>query len=107
MNKPYRGEGPQPRPAAAAFDWTGLAWSTTTGPAPNFSAPRRRLSTSGRPRSKAQRLARAGVEVTAVDFSHAQVERARRLWDGEPRLTFVPAEACAFLDQAPHRFDVI
>ncbi|MFJ3098311.1 class I SAM-dependent methyltransferase [Streptomyces hydrogenans] len=45
--------------------------------------------------------------MTAVDFSHAQVERARRLWDGEPRLTFVHAEACAFLDQAPHRFDVI
>ncbi|MEV7536997.1 class I SAM-dependent methyltransferase [Streptomyces hydrogenans] len=45
--------------------------------------------------------------MTAVDFSHAQVERARRLWYGEPRLTFVHAEACAFLDQAPHRFDVI
>ncbi|MFB7580789.1 hypothetical protein ACFXHD_09045 [Streptomyces hydrogenans] len=25
MSKPYRGEGPQPRPAAAAFDWTGVA----------------------------------------------------------------------------------
>ncbi|MEU2244938.1 class I SAM-dependent methyltransferase [Streptomyces sp. NPDC018338] len=52
-------------------------------------------------------LARTGVEVTAVDFSAVQVDRARLLWVGEPRLTFVHAEACAFLDEDPCRFDAI
>ncbi|MFD7863024.1 class I SAM-dependent methyltransferase [Streptomyces sp. NPDC059783] len=52
-------------------------------------------------------LARAGVEVTAVDFSVVQVERARRFWKGERRLTFVHAGACAFLDADGPRFDAI
>ncbi|MGW2657897.1 methyltransferase domain-containing protein [Streptomyces sp. NPDC001478] len=51
-------------------------------------------------------LARAGVEVTAVDFSAVQVERARRFWKGERRLTFVHAGACAFLDADGPRFAI-
>ncbi|MER6477696.1 class I SAM-dependent methyltransferase [Streptomyces filamentosus] len=104
--KPYRGEGPQPRPAATAFDWTDVADDGGPG-AELLGSPKTALDLGPAEGENAAFLARAGVEVTAVDFSRAQVERARRLWDGEPRLTFVHAEACAFLDQTPHRFDAI
>ncbi|MFE5977272.1 class I SAM-dependent methyltransferase [Streptomyces sp. NPDC056460] len=103
--KPYRGEGEQPRPAARAFDWTGLA---DGGPgAEALGSPRTALDMGPPEGENAAVLARAGVEVTAADFSAVQVERARRLWNTEPRLTFVHAEACAFLDQDARRFDAI
>ncbi|MFI8966988.1 class I SAM-dependent methyltransferase [Streptomyces sp. NPDC053493] len=103
--KPYRGEGDQPRPAAGAFDWTGLPGH---GPgAELLGTPVTALDLGPAEGENAAFLARAGVEVTAVDFSAVQVERARRFWDGEPRLTFVHAEACDWLDQEDRRFDAI
>ncbi|MFH8582189.1 methyltransferase domain-containing protein [Streptomyces zaomyceticus] len=103
--KPYRGEGEQPRPAAAAFDWTGPA---DGGPgAELLGTPTTALDLGPAEGENAAFLARAGVEVTAVDFSAAQVERARLLWAGEPRLTFLHAEACAFLETGTSRFDAI
>ncbi|MEV4431409.1 class I SAM-dependent methyltransferase [Streptomyces sp. NPDC049602] len=103
--KPYRGEGDQPRPQAGAFDWTGLA---DGGPgAELLGTPATALDLGPAEGENAAFLAGTGVEVTAVDFSAVQVERARRFWDGEPRLTFVHAEACAFLDESTCRFDAI
>ncbi|MET9078423.1 class I SAM-dependent methyltransferase [Streptomyces sp. NPDC004232] len=52
-------------------------------------------------------LARAGVEVTAVDFSPVQVERAGGFWADLPDLTFVHAEACAYLDDELSEFDAV
>ncbi|MEV4949896.1 class I SAM-dependent methyltransferase [Streptomyces sp. NPDC053755] len=52
-------------------------------------------------------LATQGVEVTAVDFSAVQITRARRFWTGTPRLTFVHAEACTFLDKDTRQFEAI
>ncbi|WP_323182675.1 class I SAM-dependent methyltransferase [Streptomyces sp. NBC_00094] len=90
---------------AGAFDGTGLA---DGGPgAELLGTPATALDFGPAEGENAAVLARTGVEVTAVDFSAVQVERARLLWAGEPRLTFVHAEACAFLDQEPRRFDAI
>ncbi|MDV5143298.1 class I SAM-dependent methyltransferase [Streptomyces sp. SBC-4] len=103
--KPHQGQGDQPRPPARAFDWTGLA---DGGPgAELLRSPATALDLGPAEGENAAVLARAGVEVTAVDFSAVQVERARRFWEGEPRLTFVHAEACAYLDQGTDRFDAI
>ncbi|MCB5166978.1 class I SAM-dependent methyltransferase [Streptomyces bambusae] len=44
-------------------------------------------------------LASSGVQVTAVDFSPIQVERARLFWADLPGPDFVHAEACTFVDQ--------
>ncbi|WP_406862109.1 class I SAM-dependent methyltransferase [Streptomyces sp. HUAS MG47] len=103
--KPYRGKGVQPRPAAGAFDWAGIPGH---GPgAERLGSPTTALDLGPAEGENAAFLARSGVEVTAVDFSAVQVDRARRLWDGEPRLTFVHAEACAYLDANGPRFDAI
>lgn len=103
--KPYRGEGDQPRPAAEAFDWTGVPGH---GPgAELLGDPATALDLGPAEGENAAFLARTGVEVTAVDFSAVQVDRARLFWAGELRLTFVHAEACVFLDQETSRFDAI
>ncbi|MEV7277006.1 class I SAM-dependent methyltransferase [Streptomyces sp. NPDC093111] len=103
--KPHRGEGEQPRPAAGAFDWTGLPGH---GPGvERLGSPATALDLGPAEGENAAFLARAGVEVTAVDFSAAQIARARRFWDGAPRLTFVHAEAGAYLDREEGRFDAI
>ncbi|MEU3740018.1 class I SAM-dependent methyltransferase [Streptomyces sp. NPDC032198] len=46
---------------------------------------------------EASYLARQGTEVTGVDLSRLQVERARAWWSAEPRLRFVQSDACDFL----------
>ncbi|MGW6414860.1 class I SAM-dependent methyltransferase [Streptomyces sp. NPDC055055] len=103
--KPHRGKGDQPRPAARAFDWTGLA---DGGPgAEVLGTPDTALDLGPAEGENAAYLARAGVDVTAVDFSAVQIDRARRFWADEPRLTFTHAEACAFLDQDTRLFDAI
>ncbi|MFD3996276.1 class I SAM-dependent methyltransferase [Streptomyces sp. NPDC058583] len=103
--KPYRGEGDQLRPAAGAFDWTGIPGH---GPgAELLGNPATALDLGPAEGENAAFLARQGVRVTAVDFSSAQVDRARRFWADEPRLTFVHAEACAFLFKEEQRFDAI
>ncbi|TDU01995.1 methyltransferase family protein [Streptomyces sp. 846.5] len=56
---------------------------------------------------EAVHLARLGVHVTALDFSTAQVERARAWWEGTPNLDIVRAEACWYLERAEQRWDAI
>lgn len=103
--KPHRGEDPQPRPAADRFDWTGVPG---TGPgAEILGTPWTALDLGPAEGENAAFLARAGVSVTAVDFSPVQVERARRFWAGTGGLEFVHAEACAFLDGDVRRWDVV
>ncbi|MGW3135026.1 class I SAM-dependent methyltransferase [Streptomyces sp. NPDC001139] len=103
--KPYRGQGPQPRPSAACFDWTGVPGH---GPgAELLGSPGTALDLGPAEGENAAFLARSGVEVTAVDFSAVQTARAREFWGDLPGLTFVEAEACAFLDDDPRQWDAI
>ncbi|MET8824810.1 class I SAM-dependent methyltransferase [Streptomyces sp. NPDC004610] len=94
--KPHRGQGPQPRPAATRFEWTG-----TPGHGPGaelLGSPAAALDLGPAEGENAAFLARTGVAVTAVDFSPAQVARARAFWADVEGLEFVHADACAFLD---------
>ncbi|MEU3879069.1 MULTISPECIES: class I SAM-dependent methyltransferase [Streptomyces] len=103
--KPHRGEDPQPRPAADRFSWVGLDHE---GPgAELLGSPANALDLGPAEGENAAFLARSGVEVTAVDFSAVQVDRARAFWSGEPGLTFVHAEVCAFLDDNPQEYEAI
>lgn len=103
--KPHRGEGPQPRPEADRFDWTGIPGR---GPgAELLGDPKTALDLGPAEGENAAFLARAGVAVTAVDFSPVQVERAREFWRDVDGLDFVYAEACAFLDGDVRQWDAI
>lgn len=103
--KPYRGEGEQPAPEAGAFRWTQYEGH---GPAEEWlGSPRTALELGSAEGTDAVYLARAGVEVTALDFSPAQVARARRWWADVPRLTFVQAEACAYLEAMRETYDAV
>ncbi|MFE0654003.1 class I SAM-dependent methyltransferase [Streptomyces sp. NPDC059534] len=94
--KRHRGEGDRPRPTTRAFGWTGLA---DGGPgAEVLGTPATALDLGPAEGENAAYLARVGVEVTAVDFSAVQVERARRFWADEPRLTFVHAVGGKWLE---------
>ncbi|MER6352358.1 class I SAM-dependent methyltransferase [Streptomyces sp. NPDC001634] len=103
--KPHRGEGPQPRPAADRFDWTGVDGNGLG--AEILGAPKTALDLGPAEGANAAFLARQGVKVTAVDFSPVQVARARAFWADAPGLEFVHAEACGFLDDDLRRWDVI
>ncbi|GAA3639437.1 class I SAM-dependent methyltransferase [Streptomyces iranensis] len=93
--KPYREEGEQPTPDVETFAWTQYDGH---GPGEEFlGSPRIALELGCAEGKEAVYLARTGVAVTALDFSAAQVARARRWWDGTPGLTFVQAEACGYL----------
>ncbi|WP_367826136.1 class I SAM-dependent methyltransferase [Streptomyces sp. LMG1-1-1.1] len=102
--KPHRGQGDQPRPTARAFDWTGLA---DGGPGAEVLGDPATALDLGPAEGENAAGPFAGVEVTAVDFSAVQIERARRFWADEPRLTSVHAEACAYLDEGTSRFEAI
>ncbi|NSC22966.1 class I SAM-dependent methyltransferase [Streptomyces albus subsp. chlorinus] len=103
--KPYRGEGEQPAPPADRFDWTQYPGH---GPDADLLGPcKTALELGPGEGTEAAYLARLGVQVTAVDFSAVQVERARRFWADEPGVTFVCAEVCSYLDQANTTFDAV
>ncbi|MFD0279513.1 class I SAM-dependent methyltransferase [Kitasatospora sp. NPDC127111] len=103
--RPHRGEGPQERPAAERFDWTGIPGN---GPgAEVLGMPKRALDLGPAEGENAAFLARSGIEVVAVDFSAVQVARARGFWTDLPNLEFVHAEAGAFLDQEEREFDAV
>jgi hypothetical protein len=78
--KPNRGDGLPAAPAVAGFEWTqhgpghgpGAEWLGSPGTALELGAAECR---------EAVQLARSGVRVTALDFSAAQVQRARA-WPG-------------------------
>ncbi|WP_424211909.1 class I SAM-dependent methyltransferase [Streptomyces sp. BI20] len=98
--RPHKGEGPQVRPAAERFDWTGVPGA----PGPDVTLfgeplPAAALDLGPAEGENAAVLARAGVRVTAVDFSAVQVARARGFWADLPNLEFVHAEALAWLDE--------
>ncbi|MFB7476028.1 class I SAM-dependent methyltransferase [Kitasatospora sp. NPDC056184] len=93
------------RPAAERFDWTGIPGN---GPgAEVLGRPATALDLGPAEGENAAVLARAGAEVVAVDFSPVQVARARGFWADLPRLQFVEAEACAFLDRETRTFDAV
>lgn len=95
----------RPRPAADRFDWTGLRGG---GPgAEILGTPWTALDLGPAEGENAAFLARAGVSVTAVDFSPVQVERARRFWADTGGMEFVLAEACTFLNETPLQWDSI
>lgn len=103
--KPYKGEGIQPAPQADRFDWTQYAGY---GPgAELLGRPRRALELGPAEGKEAAHLAHQGVEVTGVDFSPVQVERARAWWKDTPGLSFVQGEACAYLASTPAEYDAI
>ncbi|GAA3864868.1 hypothetical protein GCM10023084_17420 [Streptomyces lacrimifluminis] len=103
--KPYRREGAQPAPQADRFEWTQYPGH---GPgAEVLGRPRRALELGPAEGKEAAHLARRGVEVTGVDFSPVQVERARAWWQDTPGLSFVQGEACAYLTSGPGEFDAI
>ncbi|MER5201200.1 class I SAM-dependent methyltransferase [Streptomyces sp. NPDC002755] len=103
--RPHRGKNLQPRPAAEGFEWTGIAGH---GPGSEFlGSPTTALDLGPAEGENAAFLARNGVHVTAVDFSPAQVNRARSFWADLPALDFVHAEACAFLRDELRQWDAI
>ena len=101
--KPSR-DSNAPAPAADVFEWTqhghgpGAEWLGRPGTALELGAAECK---------EAVHLARLGVHVTVLDFSAAQVERARSWWCGTPGLDIVQAEACAFLAATDLRWDAI
>jgi SAM-dependent methyltransferase len=52
-------------------------------------------------------LARTGVEVTCVDFSPYQMERARGWWAGEPNVQLVEADVLNYLAQTDRQWDCV
>ncbi|MFD7666117.1 class I SAM-dependent methyltransferase [Streptomyces sp. NPDC059788] len=103
--KPYRGDGPQPRPDTGRFAWTQYPGH---GPgAELLGSPRRALDLGAAEGKEAAYLAERGVRVTGVDLSTVQIARARAWWQGLPNLDFVHGEACSYLTEAPETYDAI
>jgi SAM-dependent methyltransferase len=103
--KPHKGEGNQPAPRADRFDWTQYPGH---GPGTELlGRPRRALELGPAEGKEAAHLARQGVEVTGVDFSPVQVARARAWWKDTPGLSFVQAEACAYLSSTSTKYDAV
>ncbi|MFB7498173.1 class I SAM-dependent methyltransferase [Streptomyces sp. NPDC056161] len=103
--KPYKGEGAQPAPQADRFDWTQYPGH---GPGSEvLGRPLHALELGPAEGKEAAHLALQGVEVTGVDFSPVQVERARAWWRGTPGLSFAQGEACSYLSSAPAEYDAI
>ncbi|WP_059048166.1 class I SAM-dependent methyltransferase [Streptomyces acidiscabies] len=95
----------QEPPAAQRFDWTG---SDDGGPgAELLNSPATALDLGPAEGENAAYLASGGTEVVAVDFSGVQVDRARRFWSHVAELTFIHAEACAYLADGTRQFDAI
>ncbi|WP_406383313.1 class I SAM-dependent methyltransferase [Streptomyces sp. NBC_01618] len=103
--KPHRGKGEQPAPEADVFAWTQYDGH---GPGEEFlGAPRTALELGAAEGREAVHLARKGVDVVALDFSAAQVARARRWWGEEPNLTFVQAEVVDHLTHTEATYDAV
>ncbi|MDH6113731.1 SAM-dependent methyltransferase [Kitasatospora sp. MAP12-15] len=100
----YRPQRTQ-RPCATRFDWTGL--DDGAPGAEILGEPKTALDLGPAEGENAAFLARNGIEVTAVDFSAVQVERARGFWADLPTLEFIHADALDFLDQDGRLFDAI
>ncbi|GAA2714805.1 MULTISPECIES: methyltransferase domain-containing protein [Streptomyces] len=105
LYKPYRGEGEQPAPEPGRFEWTQFPGH---GPGPELlGRPRTVLELGSGEGVDAVHLARRGAQVTGVDFSAFQIERARRWWTNEPNVTFTQADVCDFLVTEATEYDAI
>ncbi|GHG66288.1 class I SAM-dependent methyltransferase [Streptomyces griseocarneus] len=105
LYKPYRAEGEQPAPTTDRFEWTQFPGH---GPGPEvLGAPRHALELGPGEGTDAVHLARLGIQVTAVDFSAFQIERARRWWSDVPGVRFVHADVCEFLSRDTTEYDAI
>ncbi|MGW2491322.1 class I SAM-dependent methyltransferase [Streptomyces sp. NPDC001606] len=103
--KPHKGDGEPSAPPADSFEWTQYPGH---GPGDDFlGRPRTALELGSAEGKEAVFLARKGIDVTALDFSSVQVERARGWWHGVDRLTLVHAEACAYLASTGTTYDAI
>ncbi|MCX4906036.1 trans-aconitate 2-methyltransferase [Streptomyces sp. NBC_00878] len=103
--KPFRGEGVQAAPQADRFEWTQFPGH---GPGAEFlGEPRRVLELGPAEGKEAAYLAHRGVDVTAVDFSAVQIERARAFWQDTSGLSFIRAEACDFLASTTTVYDAV
>ncbi|MFC1407001.1 MULTISPECIES: trans-aconitate 2-methyltransferase [Streptacidiphilus] len=101
--KPSRGDD-VPAPSANVFEWT----QHSHGPGAEWLGnPATALELGAAECKEAVHLARRGVQVTALDFSTVQINRARTWWEGTPGLHIVHAEACHYLDTTQQRFDAI
>ncbi|MEU4682851.1 class I SAM-dependent methyltransferase [Streptomyces xinghaiensis] len=102
---PHREMGDQPAPPADRFEWTQYPGH---GPgAELLGEPHRALDLGPAEGREAVYLARLGVEMTGVDLSPVQVERARTWWDDVPGLTFVHADVRDYLAEEAQLFDAI
>ncbi|MHC0429275.1 class I SAM-dependent methyltransferase [Streptomyces sp. O3] len=103
--KPHKGDGEPSAPEADTFEWTQHPGH---GPAADFlGEPRTVLELGSAEGREAAFLARRGVDVTALDFSPAQVERARKWWGRVEHLRFVQAEATEFLASTEATYDAV
>jgi SAM-dependent methyltransferase len=101
--KPHKEDAPPPD--ADTFEWTQHPGH---GPGAEFlGRPRTALELGSAEGREAAFLARQGVRVTALDFSEAQMDRARGWWDNVGGLTFVCAEACDYLNRTEASYDAV
>jgi SAM-dependent methyltransferase len=103
--RPWRGDGPEPRPEASEFAWTQYPGH---GPGAEWlNGPAHALDLGAAECREAAYLAQRGVSVTALDLSPVQVERARRWWAHLAGLTIDCAEATTYLAESDARWDAI
>lgn len=101
---------PHRKPEDGAPEVTSFEWTQHQGHGPDHTllgTPRTALELGCAEGLESVYLARQGVEVTGIDFSAAQIARALAWWQDEKRVTFLEAEACAFLDECGETFDAI
>jgi SAM-dependent methyltransferase len=104
--KPNRGDTLATAPPVTSFEWT--QHGPGHGPGADWlGSPRTALELGAAECKEAVHLVGRGVWVTALDFSAAQVERARTWWQNTPGLDIVHAEACDFLEATDTTYDAV
>ncbi len=104
--KPNRGDTLATAPPVTSFEWT--QHGPGHGPGADWlGSPRTALELGAAECKEAVHLVGRGVWVTALDFSAAQVERARAWWQNTPGLDIVHAEACDFLEATDTTYDAV
>jgi len=103
---PSAGEDTGGAPPVERMNWTQYPGH---GPSTDFlQNPRTALEIGAATCVAGVALARlTGAEVTCVDFSATQMERARRWWGSEPGVTLVEADVLAFLATTGRFWDCI
>ncbi|WP_037604332.1 class I SAM-dependent methyltransferase [Streptacidiphilus rugosus] len=102
---PKAGEDSGGVPAADRMHWTQYPFH---GPGAEFLAePKTALEIGSASCVAGVALARTGVDVTCVDFSPHQMERARRWWSDEPNVTLVEEDVLDYLARTALRWDCV